>query len=389
MKDIISLIESYSYDLSGTYYEFNLLGINYKISNADKIFCINLKSEYAYFIQPFDSKDQTIEIYLINNNNNNYKYLFLNAISIKMHSTESKTESYLKNGNKFDKRGQFRNGKIIECDDFVAILALQTDNIIFYQKGKSKIYVIGMNKHFIECKDIIENLTICHLEMNNYLMLHASCCSKNDKGVLIIGNSGQGKTTLMLYLVYKCGFDFVANDRVFVKICDTELKALSYPLQLAIGLGTFKEFKNIQRFLSNYLKGIITDRIKEMNNFKVRFQPDELNELFSNKIRLNTSLSCIILPNINLETRTKLAFVNNELCANILDENILSPYDPNHPKWLKYLLINDLLVRRNRENIKYFILKNNFRIVNITIGYDAINFFKETNLKEILYGSNN
>lgn len=45
------------------------------------------------------------------------------------------------------------------------------------------------------------------------MQLHASCCARNGRGLLITGPSGSGKSSLVLRLVQR-GFALVADDRV-------------------------------------------------------------------------------------------------------------------------------------------------------------------------------
>ena len=47
------------------------------------------------------------------------------------------------------------------------------------------------------------------------MQLHASCCARNGKGVLIAGPPGSGKSSLLLLLLGH-GFRLVADDRVVV-----------------------------------------------------------------------------------------------------------------------------------------------------------------------------
>lgn len=45
------------------------------------------------------------------------------------------------------------------------------------------------------------------------MQLHASCCARNGRGLLITGPSGSGKSSLVLRLLQR-GFALVADDRV-------------------------------------------------------------------------------------------------------------------------------------------------------------------------------
>lgn len=57
--------------------------------------------------------------------------------------------------------------------------------------------------------------------------VHASCISIKNKGVLILGASGSGKSDLTLRLITEFGAELVADDRVDIKLLNGELVASS------------------------------------------------------------------------------------------------------------------------------------------------------------------
>ncbi len=50
----------------------------------------------------------------------------------------------------------------------------------------------------------------------NFLVLHASCTSKNNKGVLLLGKKHSGKTTLSLEMVSNYEYNLIADDLSFI-----------------------------------------------------------------------------------------------------------------------------------------------------------------------------
>jgi serine kinase of HPr protein (carbohydrate metabolism regulator) len=57
--------------------------------------------------------------------------------------------------------------------------------------------------------------------LNRYIYFHAAAIRYKDKGILLCGSSGKGKTSLLLnYLQTKTG-ELIANDKVFIG-CDNK-----------------------------------------------------------------------------------------------------------------------------------------------------------------------
>jgi len=75
------------------------------------------------------------------------------------------------------------------------------------------------------------------------LHIHATCVEKSGRGVLLLGESGSGKSDLALRLL-SAGWSLVADDQVLLQIKENELYASApIPLQGMIevyGLGVFQ-----------------------------------------------------------------------------------------------------------------------------------------------------
>lgn len=59
-------------------------------------------------------------------------------------------------------------------------------------------------------------------------ILHASCVAIDEKGLLIIGSTGSGKSSLALQLI-AFGADLVADDRTELRVEDGRVKASAVP----------------------------------------------------------------------------------------------------------------------------------------------------------------
>lgn len=71
---------------------------------------------------------------------------------------------------------------------------------------------------------------------DGWTLLHASAVAHDDQVLLAFGSKGAGKTTTALLLASR-GAHLLANDRVFVKVVNGELRVLPWPSAAALGLG--------------------------------------------------------------------------------------------------------------------------------------------------------
>lgn len=71
---------------------------------------------------------------------------------------------------------------------------------------------------------------------DGWTLLHASAVVRDDQVLLAFGSKGSGKTTTALLLASRSA-QLLANDRVFVKLVNGELRVRPWPSAAAIGLG--------------------------------------------------------------------------------------------------------------------------------------------------------
>ncbi|MBT8260635.1 MAG: hypothetical protein KJN82_04920 [Bacteroidia bacterium] len=159
------------------------------------------------------------------------------------------------------------------------------------------------NYHLLQGKFAMELL--CSINENNESdwlgTFHASTVKKNNKGIMLIGDSGSGKSTFTA-LMMSNGFNLVADD--ISPILANDLKVYPYPAGVSIKSGAFKtlntiipDFKLLKEVYVNPYKGYVkyipsrnTDYIKQGTdsntlihinykpNSKTIIEPFDLNE---------------------------------------------------------------------------------------------------------------
>ncbi|AJC62075.1 hypothetical protein [Streptomyces sp. 769] len=128
---------------------------------------------------------------------------------------------------------------LVDRDDDGTVLASQPDDKLVYQAEP------GGPLHIYGCEDVPVALAAARLTRevlrgqlvtDGWTILHASAVVRDGQTVLTLGDKGAGKTTVGLLLA-RAGWQLLANDRVFIRREDDQLRVLSWPSAAAIGLG--------------------------------------------------------------------------------------------------------------------------------------------------------
>lgn len=88
------------------------------------------------------------------------------------------------------------------------------------------VYIQPVLKSLTRFEDYMHPLSEL-LRQNKLYPHHAAAVSKNGQGLLLLGKSGQGKSTLTVDLVHN-GFDFLADDRCFLREDEERMEMIAF-----------------------------------------------------------------------------------------------------------------------------------------------------------------
>jgi len=151
---------------------------------------------------------------------------------------------------------------------------------------------------------------------------HASTISNGHSAIMLIGDSGNGKSTLAALLM-TYGFDLIADD--FTPMLAKDQKVYSYPAAISIKQGSFK-----------LLEPLITD-FNKLPKYFINSRKGYVKYVQSNNYRKQQSLSCrkIVYVNYKKEAQTKLTEVSiDKILSLLITDSWLSP----EPKNVEYFL---------------------------------------------------
>lgn len=174
---------------------------------------------------------------------------------------------------------------------------------------------IDKNTFSLLCKDSLKRPELIYLireiyvrleENNKSLFIHGNGIKIDNKGVIIMGGSGSGKTTFMLKLFEsdEKSLEYLSNDRIFL----TQNDNIEYfPIPLILASGTAKNIRPIFTYLKNkqslYDSSFKNNMLySEKNNIKFELFKKYIPEIFPNcKLVEKSNIDVIIMPKMNFD----------------------------------------------------------------------------------------
>ena len=170
---------------------------------------------------------------------------------------------------------------------------------------------------------------LCMLNNKNEMdwlgTFHASTISNGESAIMLIGDSGNGKSTLAALLMAN-GFDLIADD--FTPMLAKDQNVYSYPAAISIKQGSFK-------LLEPLIKGF-----NKLPTYFINSKKGYVKYVQVNKHRNKQSLSChkIVYVNYKKDTQTKLTEVSiDKILSVLIPDSWLSPESNNANHFLDWL----------------------------------------------------
>jgi hypothetical protein len=107
------------------------------------------------------------------------------------------------------------------------------------EPGSDRLLIVGANEQPVNtaAARMAREAVRAVLHRKGWTLLHASAVVRAGSAVLAFGSKGAGKTTAALLLARHCGWELLANDRIFVRPGPNGVQILPWPAAAAIGFG--------------------------------------------------------------------------------------------------------------------------------------------------------
>lgn len=178
--------------------------------------------------------------------------------------------------------------------------------ILSYHQSLKWIYLVSDGsdqsvQH--EITRIIREIMTREMEKQGFFLFHASAVEKDGKCILFSGESGAGKTAMMLGLLEK-GYHYLANDRVLLGVENRKVKIITWPGSIAITLATTMQFEPLigiyadlgsLTFPQHRIHSLALDQLEENEIDRVDLSVEELVTRFQTKFVHEAELDQVFL----------------------------------------------------------------------------------------------
>ena len=204
------------------------------------------------------------------------------------------------------------------------------------------IYINPLKEQSIIEDILVNDIIPLILVKNGYLVLHAGCVSIDTKNILILGQSGAGKSTFIGKL-FSLGHEFISDDIVVINTDNFYCLAEGYLQHISLWEKSSEYLKLENKYEKNKLK----------NNKR--------NYIIQNKSKIIKEINKIILLNRNKSQDTKIIKETKMFFYIMLLKSVIMGYALNETEWLivqnkirKIIDNNDLEIYNYPNDFKCF-----------------------------------
>lgn len=197
---------------------------------------------------------------------------------------------------------------------------------------------------------IIREIIIKTAEKENLLLLHAASLDIDGKTVLLAGDKGAGKTTMLCHLCANIKNTApMSNDRTYIEDTGKELIAHYFPLKYRISMDTVRLYDRMKNLL--YMKYITykPNKAKALmdgtGNSKLSLLQEEFEHVFYKKGTAFGKLNALFFLDLHLNSNIlKYKKASEEEIVELLNRNNLSYKDD--------LFIDDWIIKSNNLSVE-------------------------------------
>jgi len=145
------------------------------------------------------------------------------------------------------KRG--KKDAYIDMDGGRCIYKVRT-GMMFLQSMEHRIAAGPCLANSNQVINFINNQYINLLQQQGWLICHAAALAENNRAIAFAGFSGGGKSTTMLHVMSDAHFDYVTNDRLFIRAGEQQVFARGIPKLPRVNPGTLLHNSQLTGILS-------------------------------------------------------------------------------------------------------------------------------------------
>ncbi len=177
------------------------------------------------------------------------------------------------------------------------------------------------------------------------ILMHGGAFVRDGKSTVVVAGKSQGKTTTVLLNLLADGTDYLANDRVVVRVDEGSIFALPFPMAVRVGWGTMKALPPLQEQIEK-LDGLYRPQDPRMQpalqrdsgeatrfgaDIKVEFTPLEVARIFKVRHSAGAPVERVIVPAISDKSGIVVTALDRNEAVEVLRGQCMTPRDE---KWI-------------------------------------------------------
>ena len=186
-----------------------------------------------------------------------------------------------------------------------------------------------------DARRLVRDLYIADLKRAGHGMLHAGGVVVDGRGVLVTGQKGAGKSTVVFAALRRRGVDLLSNDRTFARADGAAVEAHGVPDHLLVRLGMLRQFPELRSYLPDRYTDMTEDELWQApDSEKLSIQFQDAAATFGARVVTRTEVACLLVPDYRAERpRATLERLDERATARALAASYHEAVEYRHQPW--------------------------------------------------------
>ncbi|MGI9510534.1 MAG: hypothetical protein ACR2QJ_14435 [Geminicoccaceae bacterium] len=275
----------------------------------------------------------------------------------------SEAAAYFMVEDNIDFLGRLKNGSVLKCAQFgddLAVYCNGPEGVVwladFDTQSIFMIFSSRTRRPALEFSRSVREVVASYLTDQGWALFHAGAVETSEGALMIVGDPGAGKTSLLLALL-SGGARYIANELLFVRLEEERVRVLGYPLVVAVGLGTAMHLPGLRplieepdpllyprrRFDAERVARTKPDDWPSLDD-KLQLLPEELGSYVETPGFVpGGELRAIVVPELSKQaTGPKVAQLAPDAAYDVLADNMLEPMNVGSSKTWSRMVVRGL-----------------------------------------------